>query len=129
MIGVGMASAGLAVLLLWATRRGRAPNRLLVWLALPLPLLPLFANVFGWVFTETGRQPWLVFGLLPTSAGVSPGTTSGEVLTSLIGFTLLYGVLAVVETKLMFRTIRGGLAGTSPEPDKPDTDKPLSFAY
>jgi cytochrome d ubiquinol oxidase subunit I len=136
MIGVGMASAGLAVLLLWATRKGRAPHRLLVWMALPLPLLPLFANVFGWVFTETGRQPWLVFGLLPTSAGVSPGTTSGEVLTSIIGFTVLYGVLAVVETKLMFRTIRGGLAGTSPapspdEPDGPDEalDKPLSFAY
>ncbi|WP_133985560.1 cytochrome ubiquinol oxidase subunit I [Kribbella voronezhensis] len=133
MIGVGMTSAALAVLLLWATRRGRAPNRLLVWLALPLPLLPLFANVFGWVFTETGRQPWLVFGLLPTSAGVSPGTTSGEVLTSLIGFTVLYGVLAIVETKLMFRTIRGGLAGTSPEPDQPDqpdaAGKPLSFAY
>jgi len=134
MIGVGMASAGLALLLLWATRKGRAPHRLLVWLALPLPLLPLFANVFGWVFTETGRQPWLVFGLLPTSAGVSPGTTTGEVLTSIIGFTVLYGVLAVVETKLMFRTIRGGLAGTSPapppdQPDGSDLDKPLSFAY
>jgi len=132
MIGVGMAAAAIAVWLLWATRRGRAPNRLLVWLALPLPLLPLFANVFGWVFTETGRQPWLVFGLLPTSSGVSPGTTSGEVLTSLLGFTVLYGVLAVVEMKLMFRTIRGGLAGTSPapEPDGPDdADKPLSFAY
>ena len=78
MIGVGMASAGLALLLLWATRKGRAPHRLLVWLALPLPLLPLFANVFGWIFTETGRQPWLVFGLLPTSAGVSPGTTTAR---------------------------------------------------
>ena len=57
-------------------------------------------------------------------------------LTSIIGFTVLYGVLAVVETKLMFRTIRGGLAGTSPapSPDQPDgagrgLDKPLSFAY
>ncbi|WP_432938703.1 cytochrome ubiquinol oxidase subunit I [Kribbella sp. CA-253562] len=143
MIGVGMASVGLAVLLLWMTRRGREPHRLLIWLALPLPLLPLAANVFGWVFTETGRQPWLVFGLLPTSAGVSPGTTSGEVLTSLIGFTLLYGVLAVVEVKLMFKSIRAGLpgaAGTPGDPTRPDSDddgsaeaeadaKPLSFAY
>ena len=97
----------------------------------PLPLLPLVANTFGWVFTETGRQPWLVFGLLPTASGVSPGTTGGEVITSLVGFTLLYGGLAVVETKLMLRTIRGGLAGTDAPPDEgtDQPDKPLSFAY
>ncbi|RZU03532.1 cytochrome bd-I ubiquinol oxidase subunit 1 apoprotein [Kribbella rubisoli] len=131
MIGVGMLSAAVALWLLWTTRRGRAPAHWLIWLAAPLPLLPLIANTFGWIFTETGRQPWLVFGLLPTASGVSPSTTSGEVITSLVGFTLLYGVLAVVETKLMLRTIRGGLAGTDdpPEtsPDRPD--KPLSFAY
>ncbi|WBQ07663.1 cytochrome ubiquinol oxidase subunit I [Kribbella sp. CA-293567] len=133
MIGVGMASVGIAAWLLWATRRGRAPDRRLVWLALPLPLLPLAANAFGWIFTETGRQPWLVFGLLPTSAGVSPSTSMTEVLISMIGFLVLYGVLAVVEVKLMLRTIRGGLAGTSPEPDTPDDPgeaaKPLSFTY
>ncbi|MEV4267243.1 cytochrome ubiquinol oxidase subunit I [Kribbella sp. NPDC049584] len=131
MIGVGMASAAIALWLLWTTRRGRAPAPWLIWLAAPLPLLPLIANTFGWVFTETGRQPWLVFGLLPTASGVSPGTTSGEVITSLAGFTLLYGALAVVETKLMLRTIRGGLAGTDDPPEtSPDQpDKPLSFAY
>jgi cytochrome d ubiquinol oxidase subunit I len=131
MIGVGMASAAVALWLLWTTRRGRAPAPWLIWLAAPLPLLPLIANTFGWVFTETGRQPWLVFGLLPTASGVSPGTTSGEVITSLAGFTLLYGALAVVETKLMLRTIRGGLAGTDDPPEaSPDQpDKPLSFAY
>ncbi|TCC44521.1 cytochrome ubiquinol oxidase subunit I [Kribbella capetownensis] len=135
MIGVGMASVAVAAWLLWTTRRGRAPARWLIWLAAPLPLLPLLANTFGWIFTETGRQPWLVFGLLPTASGVSPGTTSGEVITSLAGFTVLYGVLAVVEAKLMLRTIRGGLAGTDgPAPDSPDdapddAAKPLSFAY
>ncbi|MEV0289411.1 cytochrome ubiquinol oxidase subunit I [Kribbella sp. NPDC050820] len=137
MIGVGMTSVAIAAWLLWTTRRGRAPNRRLIWLALPLPLLPMAANAFGWIFTETGRQPWLVFGLLPTASGVSPGTTSGEVITSLAGFTVLYGVLAVVEAKLMFRTIRGGLAGTDgpksgPEPpddSQDEADKPLSFAY
>ncbi|MFD3405934.1 cytochrome ubiquinol oxidase subunit I [Kribbella sp. NPDC058693] len=131
MIGVGMLSAAVALWLLWTTRRGRAPAHWLIWLAAPLPLLPLIANTFGWIFTETGRQPWLVFGLLPTASGVSPSTTGGEVITSLVGFTLLYGALAVVETKLMLRTIRGGLAGTDePAEDSPDQpDKPLSFAY
>ena len=129
MIGVGMASVAIAGWLLWATRRGRAPNRRLVWAAVPLPLLPLVANVFGWIFTETGRQPWLVFGMLPTASGVSPGTTSSEVLTSLIGFTLLYGGLAVVEVKLMLRSIRPGLAPVTPDDAPDDSDKPLSFAY
>jgi len=129
MIGVGMTSVAIAAWLLWVTRRGRAPARWLVWLALPLPLLPLAANAFGWIFTETGRQPWLVFGLLPTAAGVSPGTTTSEVLTSLIGFTVLYGVLAVVEVKLMFRAIRTGLAPVEPDDAPEQPDKPLSFAY
>jgi cytochrome d ubiquinol oxidase subunit I len=127
MIGVGMTSMAIAIWLLWATRRGRAPTRWLVRTAVLLPLLPLVANSFGWIFTETGRQPWLVFGLLTTASGVSPGTTGTEVLTSLIGFTLLYGVLAVVEVKLMFKSIRAGLEPTPVEPD--DSDKPLSFAY
>ncbi|HEU4945606.1 MAG TPA: cytochrome ubiquinol oxidase subunit I [Kribbella sp.] len=127
MIGVGMAAVAIAAWLLWVTRRGRAPNRRLVWLAAPLPLLPLAANCFGWIFTETGRQPWLVFGMLPTASGVSPGTTTTEVLISMIGFTLLYGALAVVEVKLLLRYVRAGLAGPEPEPG--ETDRPLSFAY
>jgi cytochrome bd ubiquinol oxidase subunit I len=127
MIGVGMASAAIAAWLLWTTRRGRAPNRWLALLALPLPLLPLVANCFGWIFTETGRQPWLVFGMLPTASGISPGTTTSEVLISLIGFTLLYGGLAAVEVKLMFRSIQAGLSEAGPAPDESDT--PLSFAY
>jgi cytochrome bd ubiquinol oxidase subunit I len=126
MIGVGMTAAAIAVLLLWATRRGRAPNRRLVWLAAPLPLFPLLANCFGWIFTETGRQPWLVFGLLPTASGVSPGTTVAEVATSLSVFTVLYGALAVVEVKLLLRYARAGLPVDQPEPA--DDDQPLSFA-
>jgi cytochrome d ubiquinol oxidase subunit I len=127
MIGVGLLSMAIAIWLLWATRRGRAPTKWLVRTAVLLPLLPLLANSFGWIFTETGRQPWLVFGLLPTASGVSPGTTGAEVLTSLIGFTLLYGVLAVVEVKLMFSSIRAGLDPAPVESD--DSGKPLSFAY
>ena len=78
-----------------------------------------------------GRQPWLVFGLLPTSAGVSPSVSAGTVLMSLIGFTALYGVLAVIEVKLLLRTIRQGLPAAdppTPEHDR-DPDAPLAFAY
>jgi cytochrome d ubiquinol oxidase subunit I len=126
MIGVGMTAAAIALLLLWATRRGRAPGRRLVWLAAPLPLLPLLANCFGWIFTETGRQPWLVFGLLRTASGVSPGTSTAEVATSLSVFTLLYGALAVVEVRLLLRYVRDGLPS---EDAAAEDDEPLPLTY
>ena len=131
MITAGGLAAAVAAVMLWAIRRGRTPtSRWLVWAAVALPFLPLAANAFGWIFTEMGRQPWLVFGLLPTSAGVSPGTTAGEVATSLIGFSALYTVLAVIEIRLLLTYIKQGPPDVSaPEPTDDDTDAPLSFAY
>lgn len=132
MIGIGMAAAGIAVLVLWLTRRGRAPTaRWLGWLAVAAPLMPVFGNSFGWIFTEVGRQPWLVFGLMTTGAGVSPGVSVGEVVTSMVVFTLLYGALAVVEIKLFLTYVRRG-AEPFEEPVAPadrDEDAPLAFAY
>jgi cytochrome d ubiquinol oxidase subunit I len=132
MIALGMAGAAVGVVVLWATRGGRTlRHRLWLPVLVGLPLLPLFANSLGWVFTETGRQPWLVFGLLPTAAGVSPGTTVTEVLISMGTFTALYSVLAVIEVRLMLRTIRAGLPEvTAPaDQDTDDVDAPLAFAY
>ena len=53
---------------------------------------PYVANSAGWIFTEMGRQPWAVQGLLLTRDAVSPGTTAGEVTTSLTGFAVLYAM-------------------------------------
>lgn len=101
---------------LWTVRRGRSPtSRWLLRASLLLPFLPLLANTVGWVFTEMGRQPWIVFGLMTTSDGVSPGTTV-EVLVTLIGFTVLYDVLAAIEFGLLARVVRAGLPDTSAEP-------------
>ena len=105
----------------------------MLWSAIALPFLPLFANSFGWIFTEMGRQPWSVFGLMTTANSSSPGVGSGQMLTSLIVLTLLYGVLAVVEVKLLFTYIARG-ADELPEPPSPDdpdagADRPLAFAY
>ncbi|MDQ7904007.1 cytochrome ubiquinol oxidase subunit I [Phytohabitans sp. ZYX-F-186] len=133
MIGFGMLAALAAVWALWTLRRGRAPaSRWLLRTALVLPLLPLAANAFGWIFTEMGRQPWIVFSEMLTRDGVSRTVSTGEVVTSLAGFTLLYGLLAVIEVGLLLRFAKAGL----PEPPPPtdsgadDTeDRPLSFAY
>jgi cytochrome d ubiquinol oxidase subunit I len=97
--------------------------------AIVLPFLPLIGNTGGWIMTEMGRQPWIVYGQMKTAAGVS-ANSGGEVLASLVVFTLLYGVLAVIEVGLMLRAIKAGL-GSEPEPGggAADADAPLELVY
>lgn len=130
MIALGILGMGAGVLLLWLTRGNRTPQPSRRWTLLMLvaPLTPLFANSFGWIFTETGRQPWLVTGVLPTAAGVSPTVTSADVLFSMVVYTLLYGVLAVVEVRLFLTYLSKGLPEATPVEITAD-DAPLSFAY
>ena len=131
MIGLGMAALAVSVLMLWVLRKGKLPpdNRWWTLLMVLTPLGPLFANSFGWIFTEMGRQPWLVSGVLPTMAGISPGVTLTELWISIIGYTLLYGVLAVVEVRLLLKYIRIGLPEVEPVKQITDDDDVLSFAY
>lgn len=134
MIGLGMAAAAGAALVLWVTRRGRVPRgRWFPWLAVGLPVLSVAANSFGWIFTEMGRQPWVVFGLMTTENGVSPSVSVFEAATSLIVLTLLYAVLAVVELGLLLKYVRRGADPFVEPPDVPvgghDDDAPMAFAY
>ena len=66
--------------------------------------MPFIANSVGWYIAEAGRQPWIVVGLQKTAEAVSPNLTSGEVWLTLIGFTAIYLLLAVVAvfTAIMF---------------------------
>ena len=132
MIGLGMVCALIAAVVLWSTRRDRIPrHRLWFWVILATPLLPTFANSFGWIFTETGRQPWLVFGVMTTAHGVSPNVSAGEVWASLITLTLLYAGLAVIEMKLLLQSIVAGAPEFVEPVDPADRDEnaPLVFAY
>ena len=120
MIGVGMLAFFYALWALWAYRGDRRPrSRWALRIALILPLLPLVAISFGWIFTEMGRQPWIVFGLMLTEDGVSPNVPGWTVLISLVAFTLIYLALAIVEFGLIFKTVREGPAPL-PGPDDPD---------
>ena len=138
MIGFGVLATLVGVAVLWLTRRGRVPRgRWFPLLALAGIATPFLANSFGWIFTEMGRQPFVVApnpsgvgGVWMFTARAVSGMTVGEVLTSLIALTLVYGALAVVEVFLMRRYVRGGIAAMLPPPEtsRPDDDV-LSFAY
>ncbi|WBB51687.1 cytochrome ubiquinol oxidase subunit I [Verrucosispora sp. WMMA2044] len=134
MIGFGLAAAAIALLVLWTQRKGRTvPNsKWLLRAGLAMPILPLLANSFGWIFTEMGRQPWIVFGEMLTRDGVSRSVSLTEVLTSFTAFTLIYAVLAVIEVKLLIRYAKAGVPEVTPAPEPDDTDdaeRPLAFAY
>ncbi|MFB9236540.1 cytochrome ubiquinol oxidase subunit I [Plantactinospora siamensis] len=132
MIGFGALVTLLAFAGLWLTRGGRLPAGRWFWRAGVWAVgLPFLANSMGWIFTELGRQPWVVFGVLRTAAGVSPTVGVGAVATSLAVFTLLYGALAVVEVGLVLRAVKAGppLAEPPAPIDGADDARPLAFAY
>ncbi|ACY20265.1 cytochrome bd ubiquinol oxidase subunit I [Gordonia bronchialis DSM 43247] len=133
---------------LWLTRRKRVvESRRFGFIALLMIPTPFLANSSGWIFTEMGRQPWVVApnwqdNLDPTrihmlvADGVS-NHTAATVWVTLIGFTLLYGALGVVWFMLQRRyVIEGPATYDAIPPDEPsahddDSDEPkqLSFAY
>jgi len=154
MIGMGMlaaaVSAGLLALTgppgrwvrrLWPRRLAPAAGdtvpawvwRAAVW-TIPLPVL---GNSFGWIFTEMGRQPWVVYGMLRTADGVSPSVPAATVALSLTVFTLLYAILGVVEFRLLRTYALAGpeapAAPAAPDDEPPtgadDRERQLAFAY
>ena len=133
MIGVGLLAVLLGIVVLIIARKERTPKAGagLTLLAVALPLLPLIANSFGWIFTEMGRQPWIVNGVLPTLQGLSPTMVVGSlpVWLTVVLYTVIYGVLAVVEVGLMLKYIKIGLPAQNLTVSVKDEVEPLSFAY
>ncbi|KUP97177.1 cytochrome ubiquinol oxidase subunit I [Thermobifida cellulosilytica] len=135
MMGLGLAGVAVAVAGLWLTRRGRLPEqRWPYWAAILALPAALAADICGWILTEIGRQPWTVVGELLTASSVSPGVSLTEVALSLSLFTLVYGVLAVVEAGLLWRYVKAGPAHVVPPKDddseQEDRDTPVpAFVY
>jgi cytochrome bd ubiquinol oxidase subunit I len=84
-------------------------------LALGTLFMPFLANTAGWMVTELGRQPWIVYGLLRTEQGVSPIVGPLSVWVTMGGFTLVYAALAAVGFFLMYRFARPGSVAPAPE--------------
>jgi len=130
MIGAGGLAALAALWFLFRMRKGHTPSARTTAVAIALPFLPLASNSFAWIFTEVGRQPWIVFGLMPTAAAVTPTNGTLEVLLTMVGFTILYGALAVVMLGLVVRRVRAGLPeATADTGFEHETEPALGLGY
>ncbi|MDF2665571.1 MAG: cydA [Microbacterium sp.] len=120
MIALGGLTALISAVGLWVTRKkATRPVKQWMWrVAIWAAPLPMLASLVGWVFTEMGRQPWIVFGLMLTQDGVSPSVPGWSVLISLIAFTLTYASLAVVEFGLIKKYAQKG-PDPLPDPNAP----------
>ena len=109
MAGLGtyfiLASLVAMILSRWGNIQKQRLFLTLLLYSLPLPYL---ANFLGWVVAEVGRQPWIVYGIMKTSDGVSKSVSLSQVVGSLIGFTLLYGFLGVIDIYLLAKFARKG---------------------
>ncbi|MGA3153151.1 MAG: cytochrome ubiquinol oxidase subunit I [Streptosporangiaceae bacterium] len=123
-----MAYAGVLVFLLglwglWLIRRKKlAISRLFLWVAVWAAVLPFLMNTAGWLLTESGRQPWIVQGIMLTKNGISPTVSTTMLIISLAGFVVLYAVLATVDLLLMLKYSREQLP---PARDDADVDAPV----
>ncbi|MEV0973483.1 cytochrome ubiquinol oxidase subunit I [Microtetraspora glauca] len=125
MIGFGALASLLALVGLWLTRKGRTPgSRWFYRAALASMALPFLANAAGWIFTEMGRQPWTVYGVLRTAASVSPGVDVTTVAISLTAFTIVYAVLAGITAFIMTRHVKAGPPDLEAQKEPADTTVP-----
>jgi len=109
MVGIGMALIGISFLILFLNWRGiLEKNRWFLWILVFSVLLPQTANQIGWFSAEVGRQPWIVYGLLRTRDAVSVSVGSGQVLTSIVLFALIYLLLFVLFIYLLNEKIQKG---------------------
>ena len=120
MVGAGFAMAALALYALFMLKGKMTtlnqPALKIFTLAIFLPYL---GNTAGWLMTELGRAPWVVFGLMKIDQAVSPTVTSGMVLTSLLGFTLVYAALMAADVYLLRKYARAGVPAAHGLPAEP----------
>ena len=105
--------------LILARRKRLATSRLFLWCATWVVVLPFLMNTAGWLLTESGRQPWIVQGIMLTKNGLSPSVSTTWLVISLTVFVLLYAALGTVDLILMLRYSRKQL---EPAPTQQDAD-------
>lgn len=109
MVGVGTLMLLIVIPLAYMAYKKKQFTKLMLFKFLPFTaILPYMGNTSGWLLTEMGRQPWVVYGVLKTEDAVSPNLTQGEILISLIGFGVIYGVLMLADIYLLAKYSKAG---------------------
>ena len=109
MVAIGFTLIGISLLGIFFWWRGTLfKHKWLMWIFVFSVLLPQIANQIGWITAEVGRQPWIVYGLLRTSEGLSKVVEAGQVWFSLILFTLIYIGLFILFIYLLNEKIQHG---------------------
>jgi cytochrome bd ubiquinol oxidase subunit I len=133
MVGFGGIMSLLALYGIYQWWRGRLENNRIFLVILPFTIaLPYIANATGWMLTELGRQPWIVQGLMRTEEGISPNLTTSDLWISLIGFTLVYGLLSLANFYLLWKYASTGRVQNDdivPLPQPQPDDLQLENAY
>jgi cytochrome bd ubiquinol oxidase subunit I len=121
MVGAGFLMVGLSLYALFLVMGDLFEGRPLVLKIFTFAIaLPYLANTSGWLLTEVGRYPWTVFGLMTLDESLSPTVSAGMVLTSLVGFILIYSGLIVATLYLITKHVKAGLpVAEKPEPELP----------
>jgi len=124
MVGLGTLFIAILIIAAWLLVRGKLyGSRIMLWtimLALPFPFI---ANTAGWITAEVGRQPWIIYGLMRTSAGVSPKVSAGSAWFTLLGFLGMYTILGILFLFLVYREIEAG-----PEPRDHSRENEMLFS-
>jgi cytochrome d ubiquinol oxidase subunit I len=109
MVGLGtlMILASLAAIIL-SRRQGLEKQRVFLMLMVCAIPAPYLAEQFGWLVAELGRQPWIVYGVLKTADAVSKSVSTTQVALSLLGFTVLYGLLGAIDIFLLVKYAKKG---------------------
>lgn len=134
MVGIGLLMIATAFAGLLLRRKGRVyESRLFLKSLVGMISLPFIAVLAGWVVTESGRAPWLVYGVMTHAEGVTPSLTGWMALFTLIGYVLVYAIVFYAGIYYLTRVVRNGML---PEPDQESVDKeanrpkrPLSAAH
>ncbi len=115
MIGLGVIFILVMAVAAWLLRGGRLfANRIWLWVILIMFPFPFVANTAGWMSAELGRQPWVIYGLMRTSEGVSFNVSAASAMFTLLGFMGVYAALSVLFLFLVYREIEHGPAPATP---------------
>jgi len=112
MVGLGMLFLGLSTLAIVCWRfRGFDRSRGLLWMLMLAMPFPYIANEAGWVTSEVGRQPWIIYGLMRTAAGASSNVAATETIFTIAGFVGMYALLGLLFMLLVMREVGIGPEG------------------